>query len=892
MASNVFTIRSSCETPITAPLTNIQKAEKDKRIKKFDDTLPHAEITGIIISLMTESDINALKVVTVNNPFSETNPSGTINSPEMGNIDIRYECRTCGKNSLECPGHYGQIELNRPIYDPVALPILPKVLSVVCHHCGNVRILYQEISQGLKKYKGEKRLEKIIELSDKKKNCSHCGFNSPNVIKNENGIQFVLNGKPVSQNITTILKILKNITNIAAEFMGFTLPSHPKDFIRNKVIAPPICTRPPAFIGNTIKQNNLTKLYSELTTISADNSTDESIRVAIMDKIDEICFNKETKKFLPKGDSQSCSKMIDGKRGIVRGYMMGKRKKHTLRTVLICDPTLKFGQVRIPKSIADYMTTSETVTQYNIDKIRSYFGESFDESKIFSIRPGSGEQKDIYFVIYTEDKWKYFRDFLSEGDIIERYLQNGDVIFLGRQPTISSSGLIGMEIVIGEGDVIGIHMSYTTPLNADFDGDEAHGHPSQSTETKVDVSYLANVKHRIMDPATNGPNFGIVYNGASSSYIMTRDINMISEDLWHECYEKAGSLQGKVGSETWKDFEQRCDRFSIPLFSTRALFSTLFPRDFWYQRGSLKIRCGIIIQGEVTKSTNGRTRNAILQSIFSQYGQSYCVTYLTYCQFLVDWYLMHYGLTIAYKFCSLNDQQYEAFNKFKNDQITDLNVRISRTLEDIEQKSTFEQNFIEEQIREYIRATSAKIDRRAKKYMGFVEDEETQENKESPLFVMTASGAKGSSENVSQIVSMVGQQLIYNQRPSKVISEGKRSTPFFKMNSKSVESQGFCKHSLTEGLDPEELFFYSMSSRVGLLDTGVNVSVTGFMQRRIVKICEDQKIQAGGEVVSVNGSVYSYQLLDNFDPRYQISTPELLSFVDINQVVGKIEQNC
>ena len=42
--------------------------------------------------------------------------------PRMGTIDRNFKCQTCGEGMSECPGHFGHIELARPVFHPGACP--------------------------------------------------------------------------------------------------------------------------------------------------------------------------------------------------------------------------------------------------------------------------------------------------------------------------------------------------------------------------------------------------------------------------------------------------------------------------------------------------------------------------------------------------------------------------------------------------------------------------------------------------------------------------------------------------------------------------------------------------------------------------------------------------
>ena len=55
--------------------------------------------------------------------------------------------------------------------------------------------------------------------------------------------------------------------------------------------------------------------------------------------------------------------------------------------------------------------------------------------------------------------------------------------------------------------------------------------------------------------------------------------------------------------------------------------------------------------------------------------------------------------------------------------------------------------------------------------------------------------------------------------------------------------RGFVESSFISGLTPEELFFHAMGGRVGLIDTAVKTSQTGYIQRRLIKGLEDLKVE-------------------------------------------------
>ncbi|KAJ3332219.1 hypothetical protein HDU76_000926 [Blyttiomyces sp. JEL0837] len=111
----------------------------------------------------------------------------------------------------------------------------------------------------------------------------------------------------------------------------------------------------------------------------------------------------------------------------------------------------------------------------------------------------------------------------------------------------------------------------------------------------------------------------------------------------------------------------------------------------------------------------------------------------------------------------------------------------------------------------------------------------TELNKYNAPLIMSLCGSKGSKINVSQMVAIVGQQIISGSRiPNGFLD---RSLPHFPKNSKLPAAKGFVRNSFYSGLAPPEFFFHAVSGREGLVDTAVKTAETGYMQRRLMKAC-------------------------------------------------------
>ena len=65
---------------------------------------------------------------------------GGLMDPRQGVIDRTSRCLTCAGTMATCPGHFGHIELAKPVFHIGVLPKIIKVLRCVCFHCSKLLI--------------------------------------------------------------------------------------------------------------------------------------------------------------------------------------------------------------------------------------------------------------------------------------------------------------------------------------------------------------------------------------------------------------------------------------------------------------------------------------------------------------------------------------------------------------------------------------------------------------------------------------------------------------------------------------------------------------------------------------------------------------------------------
>jgi len=69
---------------------------------------------------------------------------GGLSDPRLGTIDRKLKCETCTANMAECPGHFGHLELAKPMFHIGFMKTVLAIMRCVCFNCS--KILADEVS--------------------------------------------------------------------------------------------------------------------------------------------------------------------------------------------------------------------------------------------------------------------------------------------------------------------------------------------------------------------------------------------------------------------------------------------------------------------------------------------------------------------------------------------------------------------------------------------------------------------------------------------------------------------------------------------------------------------------------------------------------------------------
>ncbi|KAG0473499.1 hypothetical protein HPP92_015356 [Vanilla planifolia] len=65
----------------------------------------------------------------------------------LGPVKPADPCKSCGQDSVHCPGHYGHIELAMPIYNPLLFHSLKGLLQITCLYCHKFRMGQEKVGR-------------------------------------------------------------------------------------------------------------------------------------------------------------------------------------------------------------------------------------------------------------------------------------------------------------------------------------------------------------------------------------------------------------------------------------------------------------------------------------------------------------------------------------------------------------------------------------------------------------------------------------------------------------------------------------------------------------------------------------------------------------------------
>ncbi|RUM47781.1 MAG: DNA-directed RNA polymerase subunit A' [Hyperthermus sp.] len=815
---------------------------------------------------------------------------GGLMDPRLGAIAPGQVCPTCGNDAKTCPGHFGHIELARPVIHVGFAKHIYDVLRTTCRRCGRLLLPEQELARYVRLLERLRDkwplLANMLTIVVKRKaskimECPHCGekqfriiFEKPYTFYEERP-----EGR-IQLNPFEIRERLARVPDDDAILLGFDpQAARPEWMVLTVLPVPPIQVRPSIVLESGIRaEDDLTHKLADIV------RTNERLR-ELLDSgapqklIDDHWFLLQyhvatyIDNELPRipvarhrggRPLKGVAQRLKGKEGRFRGNLSGKRVDYSARTVISPDPNISINEVGVPEEIAKILTVRVPVTPWNIEEMRRYVlnGPNKWPGANYVISP-DGRKMDLRYA----DR-KRIAELLAPGWQVERHLRDGDIVLFNRQPSLHRMSIMAHVVKVLPGRTFRLNLLVCPPYNADFDGDEMNLHVPRTEEAQAEARELMLVQYHILSPRYGGPIIGGVQDYVSGAYLLTSKATLLSLEDVVDLLSAAG-YKGEIPEPAILSPKKR--------WTGKQLISLFLPKTFNF-RGKARVSAGIfacdsewcwndsfilIKRGELLtgvldkKAVGAEQPENMMHWLIKEYGSDYAKYVYDHMFKMFIRFIEKRGFTMTVDDVALPP---EAKEKVKSI-LAEAEEKVRETIRKYREGGlepvpgrTLEET-LELEILDVLSQARKKVEDVVVNYLDPFNN----------VFIMARTGARGNELNITQMAALLGQQSVRGER----IHRGYRGRylPHFRKGDLSAAPRGFVYSNFYDGLSPIEVFFHAAGGREGLVDTAVRTSQSGYMQRRLINALQDLRVEYDGTVRTPYGELIQIRYgEDGVDP--------------------------
>ena len=847
--------------------------------------IQESTILGIQFGLFSPDEIRKSSVAEITSKETYVNNKAVVGGlfdTRMGTLDPGIICPTDGLDYIQCPGYFGHIELAKPVFYIQYLGTIERIAKCICIKCSKL-LVDKTKYRSLMTLSADKRWSYVQNLCTKISRCGEssvtgCGCLQPSKYKQDGFATIVAEWKDPEQALSLkitpemFIKIFRRISDEDISFMGFSpVWSRPEWMICQVLAVPPPSVRPSVkYDSSQRSEDDLTyillqiikankTLRDKIASEAPPNSIDDYhsyLQFFVATLIDNKIPNAKPAAQRSGRAFKSIKDRLNGKTGRVRGNLMGKRVDFSARSVITPDPNLSIRELGVPLKIAKSITKPVTVNSRNIHSLSTLIRNGPDVYPGAKLLERKTNERSIHISLKYADRESIQ---LSEGDIVHRHMMDGDAILFNRQPSLHRMSMMGHIVrVMHKGDTFRMNVGDTKPYNADFDGDEMNLHMPQSLEAETELRHLAAVPYQIISPASNSSIVGIFQDSLLGSFQFTRPNIVFKSPL--TAMNLAVNLPNVDVSVFKTGHISSFDILSLILppmtvFQKNKLFKET--EDMNTTNNVIQIIDGIYKRGQLDKGALGATSKGLIHRIFNDYGNFVAADFIDNIQYIVNEYMKVSSFSVGISDLVTTQEVQDNIKEVIRTKKEKVDQLIMDTHLNAFQNETGRSNIdeLESQINTLLGEANADAGKIGKGGL-------TADNR---FVIMVQSGSKGSDINISQMISCLGQQQVEGKRIPYGFSE--RALPHFTKYDDTPSARGFVDSSFIHGLNPFELFFHAQGGRIGLIDTAVKTSTTGYIQRRLIKSMEDCIGMYDGTVRNHKGRIVQFRYgEDNIDP--------------------------
>ena len=377
-----------------------------------------------------------------------------------------------------------------------------------------------------------------------------------------------------------------------------------------------------------------------------------------------------------------------------------------------------------------------------------------------------------------------------------------------------------------------------------FDGDEMNMHLPQNVLAETELRHLAAIPYQVLTPVGPSPLIGIYQDSLLGSFRFTRpNVKLTPREAMNLL-----AMFPRVDTEKLLENKDRLTSFDI-LSQILPEMTLKYKKD----ENVLEIRNGKYISGQLDKSILGASTKGIIHRIHNDYGPFAATNFIDDIQQVVTEYMKTSSFSVGISDLIANKTTQEKIVQIITEKKMEVQAELDKLHLGIFKNDTSNSNMVQ------FETTVNNILNKATELSG--KEGRKSLSKDNRFLMIVESGSKGTLVNISQMISCLGQTNVDGKRISYGFED--RTLPHFKKFDDSPGARGFIENSYISGLTAPELFFHAMGGRIGLIDTAVKTSSTGYIQRRLIKGLEDLKVEYDLTVRNNRGKIVQFAYGDD-----------------------------
>ncbi|MBR5421498.1 MAG: DNA-directed RNA polymerase subunit beta' [Lachnospiraceae bacterium] len=474
---------------------------------------------------------------------------------------------------------------------------------------------------------------------------------------------------------------------------------------------------------------------------------------------------------------KSLSDMLKGKTGRFRQNLLGKRVDYSGRSVIVVGPELKIYQCGLPKEMA--------IELFKPFVMKELVGKGICQN-IKAAKKMVEKQED--------QVWDVLEEVITEHPVM-----------LNRAPTLHRLGIQAFEPILVEGKAIKLHPLVCTAFNADFDGDQMAVHLPLSVEAQAECRFLLLSPNNLLKPSDGAPVavpsqdmvLGIYYLtqerpgslGEGKAFKSVNEAILAYENGYVDLHARIRVRMNHTfadGTEVSGIVESTLGRF---------LFNEILPQDLGFVK---REKPEDYLLPEVDFLVGKKQLKPILEKVINTHGATRTAEVLDDVKAIGYKYSTIAAMTVSVSDMKIPEKKAELLEEAqkKVDHINQLYMRGMST--------------DQERYNNVIQVWKDTDEALTVELMKGLDDYNN-------IKMMADSGARGSREQIKQLVGMRGLMADTTGRTIEL--------PI--------------KSNFREGLDVLEYFISAHGARKGLSDTALRTADSGYLTRRMVDVCQE-----------------------------------------------------